>query len=260
VNEFISAIRFDKVHKFQMKYREVDVLLIDDVQFISNKEQTQEAFFHIFNSLYEGNKQIVFSSDTFPQNIDGIAERLRSRLACGLVTDVHLPSLETKVAILKKKAAFNGDPLPDEVAHFIASRVVSNVRELEGALIRVTAFSLLTKQPLTLELAKRVLVRVSEQSVTVGGEKVIKVLLRHYPYTLDDIVSKNRNKDIALVRQLTMYLLKKLTDKSLRDIGVFLGGRDHSTVVHAIDKIEELLKEDRQLAEKVKRIQSDVLN
>lgn len=260
VNEFISAIRFDKVHKFQMKYREVDVLLIDDVQFISNKEQTQEAFFHIFNSLYESNKQIVFSSDTFPQNIEGIAERLRSRLASGLVTDVHLPSLETKVAILKKKASLSGDTLPDDVAHFIASRVVSNIRELEGALIRVTAFSLLTKQPLNLELAKRVLVRVSEQTVTVGGEKVIKVLLRHYPYTFDDMLSKNRNKDLALVRQVAMYLLKKLTDKSLRDIGVFLGGRDHSTVVHAIDKIEELLKEDRQLAEKVKRIQSDVLN
>jgi chromosomal replication initiator protein len=161
VNEFISAIRFNKVHKFQEKYRDIDVLLIDDIQFISNKEQTQEAFFHIFNSLYEGSKQIVFSSDTFPQNIDGIAERLRSRLACGLVTDMYLPSLETKVVILKKKAALSGDHLPDEVAHFIASRVVSNIRELEGALIRVTAFSLLTKQPLTLELAKRVLIRIN---------------------------------------------------------------------------------------------------
>jgi chromosomal replication initiator protein len=260
VNEFISAIRFNKVHKFQEKYRDIDVLLIDDIQFISNKEQTQEAFFHIFNSLYEGSKQIVFSSDTFPQNIDGIAERLRSRLACGLVTDMYLPSLETKVVILKKKAALSGDHLPDEVAHFIASRVVSNIRELEGALIRVTAFSLLTKQPLTLELAKRVLIRINEQAASVDGERVIKILVRHYPYSFDELCSKNRNKDIVLVRQLAMHLLKKLTDKSLRDIGLFLGGRDHSTVVHALDKIETLLYEDRFLADKVKRIESDVLS
>jgi len=260
VNEFISAIRFNKVPKFQEKYRDIDVLLIDDIQFISNKEQTQEAFFHIFNTLYEGSKQIVFSSDTFPQNIDGIAERLRSRLACGLVTDMYLPSLETKVVILKKKASLSGDHLPDDVAHFIASRVVSNIRELEGALIRVTAFSLLTKQPLTLELAKRVLIRTHEQAVTVDGEKVMKVLARHYPYTLGELCSKNRNKDITLVRQLAMYLLKKLTDKSLRDIGIFVGGRDHSTVVHALDKIEALLREDRFFADKVKRIESDVLS
>jgi chromosomal replication initiator protein len=259
VNEFISAIRFNKVHKFQEKYRDIDVLLIDDIQFISNKEQTQEAFFHIFNSLYEGSKQIVFSSDTFPQNIDGIAERLRSRLACGLVTDMYLPSLETKVVILKKKASLSGDHLPDDVAHFIASRVMSNIRELEGALIRVTAFSLLTKQPLTLELAKRVLIRTNEQAVSVDAERVVKILMRHYAYNLEELCSKNRNKDIALVRQLAMYLLKKLTDKSLRDIGLFLGGRDHSTVMHALDKIEELIRDDRLFADKVKRIKSDVL-
>ena len=156
VQEFINAIRFDTVHTFQSKYQAADVLLIDDIQFMANKEQTQEAFFQIFNLLYDAQKQIVFSSDTFPQNMEGIAERLRSRLACGLVTDVYMPSLETKVAILKKKATQHAMTLPDEVADFVASHVNSNIRELEGALIRVFAFASLTNQPVTLELAEAV--------------------------------------------------------------------------------------------------------
>lgn len=165
VNEFINAIRFDKVHAFQVKYQRVDVLLIDDIQFISNKEQTQEAFFHIFNTLYEAGKQIVFSSDTYPQDMHGIAERLRSRLAAGLIADIHVPSLETKIAILKRKAERSNEVLNDEVAFFIASRAVTNIRELEGCLIRVIAFASLTKQPVTLDLARRVLMRAPEQSI-----------------------------------------------------------------------------------------------
>ncbi len=253
VNEFISAIRFDKIHKFQAKYKDVDVLLIDDIQFISNKEQTQEAFFHIFNTLYDAHKQIVFSSDTFPQNIQGIAERLRSRLAWGLVTDVHAPSLETKIAILKKKAELSGAMVNDDVAHFIAARVVSNIRELEGALVRVVAFSSLTKQPINLELARKVLIRTHETVVkALDLDTIARNVGRIYSFGLEDLQSKSRNKELAFARQIAMFLMKKLTDKSFRDIGIYLGGRDHSTVMHAVEKISGLLLNDQALVVKLK--------
>lgn len=263
VNEFISAIRFDKVHKFQEKYKDIDVLLIDDVQFISNKEHTQEAFFHIFNALYDAHKQLVFSSDTFPQNISGVAERLRSRLAWGLVTDIHMPSLETKIAILKKKAELSNSIVCDDVAMFIASRVVSNIRELEGALVRVMAFASLTKQPVTLELARKVLLRGNathedHSPRTVDFERILHHLEKQYGYGLADIQSKSRNKDLAFVRQVAMFLMKKLTDKSLRDIGMYLGGRDHSTVMHAISKIELHGKSDLEFTQKIKRIEDEI--
>lgn len=262
VNEFISAIRFDKIHKFQEKYKDIDVLLVDDVQFISNKEQTQEAFFHIFNALYDSHKQLVFSSDTFPQNIQGIAERLRSRLAWGLVTDIHMPSLETKVAILKKKAELSNGVVSDEVAFFVASRVVSNIRELEGALVRVMAFASLTKQPITLELARKVLLRSSsEESVSrvVDFDRIVYHLQKQYGYALVDMQSKSRNKDLAFVRQIAMFLMKKLTDKSLRDVGMYLGGRDHSTVMHAIAKIEQQCQTDQEFVQKIKYIEDEIV-
>lgn len=261
VNEFISAIRFDKIHKFQSKYKDVDVLLIDDVQFISNKEQTQEAFFHIFNSLYDAHKQIVFSSDTFPHNMQGIAERLRSRLASGLVTDLHMPSLETKIAILKKKAETTDGHMPDDVALFVASRVISNVRELEGAFIRVMAFASLTKQPVTMELARKVLLRTQEtQARAVDFDSVITAIKRHYGIEYSALQSKARNQELAFARQIAMYLLKKMTDKSLRDIGDYLGGRDHSTVMHAVNKVEELMSMDQDLQNKIKQIEIDIVN
>lgn len=243
VTEFIHAIRFDKMHKFQSKYKNVDVLLIDDVQFISNKEQTQEAFFHIFNALYESHKQIVFSSDTFPQNIDGLAERLRSRLAWGLVADIHMPLLETKIAIIKKKAEMSNEVLSDEVVHYIAARDFMNIRELEGALIRVMACASLIKQAITLELVQRVLGETCRPAHMVPHgadfDRVIKCVRKYYSYDLPELRSKSRNKDISFVRQITMFLMKRVTDKSLRDIGEYLGGRDHSTVMHAIDRIEQ---------------------
>ncbi|MFC1842274.1 chromosomal replication initiator protein DnaA [Candidatus Dependentiae bacterium] len=246
VNEFINAIRFDKIHKFQTKYQNIDVLLIDDIQFISNKEQTQEAFFHIFNVLYDSHKQIVFSSDTFPNNISGLAERLRSRLGCGLVTDIHTPSLETKVAILKKKAKLNNQELSDEIAYFVASLVDSNIRELEGALIRVTAFASLTNQPLSIELAKKVLSRSQEnKKKTVDFDDVAQSVCKYYRFSLSDLKSKKRKRDLSFARQVAMFLMKKLTCKSLREIGAFLGGRDHSTVLHAIEKIEKKLQENK---------------
>lgn len=263
VNEFISAIRFDKIHKFQEKYKDIDVLLIDDVQFISNKEQTQEAFFHIFNALYDAHKQIIFSSDTFPQDMEGIAERLRSRLCSGLVTDIHMPSVETKIAILKKKAELSHAMISDDIAHFIASRAITNIRELEGALVRVIAFASLTKQPVTLELARKVLLRTSYQEFTakriVDFATITKHIGKQYGYTLSDLQSKNRNKELAFVRQIAMFLMKKLTDKSLRDIGIYLGGRDHSTVMHAIDKIEKQCADDLSLASRLKHIEDEIV-
>lgn len=261
VNEFINAIRFDKIPQFQAKYQRIDVLLIDDIQFISNKEQTQEAFFHIFNFLYEAHKQIVFSSDAYPHTMKGVAERLRSRLSWGLVTDLHLPSLETKVAIIKKKAAAGNHVLSDDVAHLIASQVVSNIRELEGALIRVVAFAALTNQQITISLAQKVLSHagVSSGSKTIGFDNVIEGVARFYSYTLTDLRSKNRNKELVLVRQIAMFLMKKLTDKSLRDIGNFLGGRDHSTVMHAIQKVEDACLHHSDLNQKLQRLEQEIV-
>lgn len=259
VNEFINAIRFNKVHSFQAKYKHIDVLLIDDVQFISHKEGTQEIFFHIFNILYESHKQIVLSSDTVPQNIQGLAERLRSRFAWGLVADIQQPSLETKIAIVKKKASVSNETIADEVAHFIASRTVTNIRELEGALIRVIAFAALTKQAITLDLAKKVLARLVESTPAHQSDfgSVVKVVHKYYHYTLDDLRSKNRNQELVFARQVTMFLMKKITNKSLRDIGDYLGGRDHSTVMHAITKIEQHMQENGEFAEYLKKMEQD---
>lgn len=254
VSEFINAIRFDKIHLFQKRYRLIDVLLIDDIQFMSNKESTQEAFFHTFNALHNAGKQLVFTSDTFPQNIGGIVERLRSRLASGMVTDIQPPCIEVKTAILKRKAENSGDLLPDEVAHFLAS-VTSNIRELEGALIRVLACAHLTKQEITLELAQKVFYPLHEQKKEVIDFKgIIKAISKNYPYSLDDLRSKNRNKDLAFVRQLTMYIMKQNTDKSLRDIGAYLGGRNHATVKHGLSKIEEMLIKNSKLQHKIDAI------
>ena len=242
VSEFIYAIRFDKIHYFQKKYQEVDVLLIDDIQFISNKDTTQEAFFHIFNFLYDSRKQLVFSSDTFPQNMNGIAQRLRSRLSSGMVTDIHKPCIEVKTAILKKKAEENGEILCDEVAEFLAVQASSSIRELEGLLIRVIACAHLTKQAITLSLVHHVLGVGAEQrkKESIDFKAVIKIVGKYYSYSLEDLRSKNRNKDLALVRQITMYMMKKVTDKSLREIGAFLGKRNHATVKHALSKVEQM--------------------
>lgn len=264
VQEFISAIRFDTIHVFQAKYQSADVLLIDDIHFMAHKEQTQEAFFQLFNLLYDAQKQIVFSSDTFPQNMDGIAERLRSRLAWGLVTDVHMPSVETKVAILKKKTFLSNDSLPDDVADFIAMQVNSNIRELEGALVRILAFASLTKQPITLELAQMVLFRTGydhskENKKPTDFSHILKSVCKYYKYDANELRSKNRNKDLVFARHVTMFLMKKLTNKSLRDIGMFLGSRNHATVKHAVERIEEYTKNSQDFVMQLNRIEQDVL-
>lgn len=259
VNEFINAIRFDKMHRFQKKYQAVDVLLVDDIQFISNKETTQEAFFHIFNSLYDARKQIVFSSDTYPHNIEGIAERLRSRLTSGLVTDIHIPRIETKIAILKKKAELGGETLADDVAQFLATCVVSNVRELEGVLIRVIAFAHLTKQSITLELAQKVLMHAeNSKNKAVELKSVIKLMEKYFFHSIEELKSKKRNKELVLARQVSMYLMKRCTNKSLRDIGTYLGGRNHATVMHALTKVEQQIQKNSKLQRQIRVIEDEL--
>lgn len=259
VNEFINAIRFDKTYLFKEKYKDIDVLLIDDIQFISNKDQTQEAFFHIFNSLYESHKQIVFSSDSYPRDIQGLAQRLRSRLESGLVTDIHAPTIETKIAILKKKLELNNEVVPEDVLYFIASKVDSNVRELEGSLIRVLAFSNLTNQIISLELAKKVLNNVkSKSSESVTLAEIVKVVGKKYSYTLSDLQSISKGKELAFARQISMYLMKQLTPKSLQDIGLFLKRKNHSTVVHAVNKIQKMRDADPDFNCKVKQLEEEL--
>ncbi len=260
VSEFINAIRFDKMHQFQMKYKTADVLFVDDIQFISNKEQTQEAFFHIFNALHDAQKQIVFSSDVYPADIHGLAERLSSRLEWGLVTDVQQPSLETKVAIVQRKAELHNHEISAEIAHFIASRVHSNIRELEGALIRVTAFASLTKQPVTIELARKVLSRISGQEAPapVDFDRVMLRIKERYRYSVQDLRSQNRTKELSLVRQIAMYLMKRMTDKSLQEIGAFLGRKDHTTVKYAIQKIDEMCENDPTFGRQLKALEQEI--
>lgn len=264
VQEFINAIRFDTTHTFQTKYQAADILLIDDIQFIAHKEQTQEAFFQIFNLLYDAQKQIVFSSDTFPQNMDGIAERLRSRLAWGLVTDVYMPSVETKVAILTKKATQHNVVLGDDVADFIASHVTSNIRELEGALIRVFAFASLTQQAVTVELAENVLFRTmhadprTREHDGADVERILQCVQKYYKFNLKELRLKNRNKELVFARQLFMFLMNKYAHKSLRDIGAYLGSINHATVKHGVCKIAEYAKENKDFNIQLKRIEQEL--
>jgi len=262
MNEFISSIRFDKVNQFREKYQKSDLLLLDDIQFLSNKEQTQETFFHIFNTLHQSHKQIVLSSDTFPKEITGLQSRLKSRMEWGLVADIQMPDLETKMAILKKKADKQNTVLDDDVANFIASRILSNIRALEGALVRVEAFATLTNQPITLELAKQVLLHMEppeKKNDSVMLERVLKSVAKHYSVSLQDLRSKRRQKCVARARQIAFYLMKKHTISSLQAIGNYIGGRDHSTVIHAIMKIESIIEENRALKQKIKVIEQDIL-
>lgn len=256
VSDFINSIRFDKVHAFQGRYKNIDVFLVDDIQSISNKEQTQEAFFHIFNAMHDAHKQIVFSSDSFPADIQGLADRLRSRLQWGLVADIQVPTLETKIAIIKRKADCNNYKISDDVSSFIASDGV-NIRQLEGALIRVVAFASITKQPITLELARKVLKRTHKEQVEniVDFARVIDAIMQNFSYTLADLRSKDRSKELSLARHVAMYCMKKFTDKSLREIALYLGRQDHSTVIHAFHQIEQRSKNDQCFGEQLSRIE-----
>ena len=245
MNEMINAVRYDRILDFRERYRSVDVLLVDDIQFVSGKEGTQTEFFHTFNALYDAQKQIVLSSDRPPHEIPALEERLRSRFEWGLIADIQPPDLETKVAILKKKAESEAIPLPDNVAIYIAGRIKSNIRELEGSLIRLIAYASLTGRELSLDLAHDVLKNVIEQderAITI--ETIQKFVSDYYQLKVGELKSRNNSKSIAMPRQIAMYLCKTLTHASLPEIGRSFGGKHHSTVIHSIKKIEEMRKRD----------------
>jgi chromosomal replication initiator protein len=245
MNEMINAVRYDRIIDFRERYRTVDVLLVDDVQFIAGKEGTQTEFFHTFNALYDSQKQIVISSDCPPHEIPSLEERLRSRFEWGLIADIQSPDLETKVAILKKKADAEAVPLPDNVAMYIAGRIKSNIRELEGSLIRLIAYASLTGQEITLPLAQDVLKNILEhEDKAVTIEIIQKFVADYYNLKLADLKSRNNSKSIAKPRQIAMYLCKSLTHASLPEIGRSFGGKHHSTVIHSIRKVEGLRKKD----------------
>src|SRR5688572_4737882 len=245
MNEMINAVRFDRILDFRSRYRSVDVLLVDDIQFVSGKEGTQNEFFHTFNALHDAQKQIVISSDRPPHEIPALEERLRSRFEWGLIADINPPDIETKAAILKKKAEGEAVPLPDSVAMYMASRIKTNIRELEGSLIRLIAYASLTSKPLTIELAQDVLKNVldhDEKAVTI--EQIQKFVADYYQLKLNELKSRNNSKSVAMPRQVAMYLCKALTHASLPEIGRSFGGKHHSTVIHSIKKVEEMRKKD----------------
>jgi len=246
MNEMINAVKTDRVIDFRERYRGVDVLLVDDIQFLAGKEGTQNEFFHTFNALYDAQKQIVLSSDCPPNEIPSLEERLRSRFEWGLIADIQPPDLETKVAILKKKAEAESVPLPDNVAIYIAEKIKSNIRELEGSLIRLIAFASLTNREVSVSLAQEVLKNVigqDEKAVTV--DMIQKSVADYYQLKVVDMRARNNSKSVALPRQIAMYLCKALTHASLPEIGRSFGGKHHSTVIHSIRKIETLRKKDR---------------
>jgi chromosomal replication initiator protein len=245
MNEMINALRYDRVLDFRERYRSVDVLLVDDIQFLAGKEGTQTEFFHTFNALYDSQKQIVLSSDCPPHEIPALEERLRSRFEWGLTADIQSPDLETKVAILKRKAETEAVPLPDNVAMYIAGKIKSNIRELEGSLIRLIAFASLTGQEITLALTQEVLKNVLDHDVkAVTIEIIQKFVADYYNLKLIDLKSRNNAKSVAMPRQIAMYLCKLLTRASLPEIGRSFGGKHHSTVIHSIRKVEDLRKRD----------------
>jgi chromosomal replication initiator protein len=245
MNEMINAIRFKKTGDFQRKYRTIDVLLIDDIQFLGGKEMTQVEFFHTFNDLYNSQKQIVMTSDSAPKEIPKLEERLRSRFEWGLIADIQPPDLETKVAILRKKAELEGIDLPMDVALFIASKIRSNIRELEGSLIRVIAFASLTGSRITLDLAQETLKNLFRENSKVISIEVIQEMVAEF-YNLKPAVlkTKNNSRCVSFPRQIAMYLSKQLTNSSFPEIGRNFGGKHHSTVMHSIKKIEKMRKED----------------
>ncbi|MGQ0541418.1 MAG: chromosomal replication initiator protein DnaA [Blastocatellia bacterium] len=247
MNELINAIRYDKTHAFREKYRSIDVLLMDDVQFFAGKERTQEEFFHTFNALHNSQKQIVISSDCPPREIPTLEERLHSRFEWGLIADIEPPDLETKVAILKRKADLDGIDLPDDIAIFIASKIKSNVRELEGSLVRLVAIASLRGVPISKMLAQDALKNIidSERPEGLTMERIARVVASHYKLTVDEMKSKNNSRAVAVPRQVSMYLCKRLTKHSFPEIGREFGGKHHTTVMHSVEKIENLTKEDR---------------
>ena len=259
-NDFINSIRDDRTARFQTVYRYVDVLLIDDIQFLAGKVQTQEEFFHTFNALHNATKQVVITSDLPPKQLTGFEERLRSRFEWGLICDVQPPDLETRIAILRKKATMERMSAPDDVLEYIGSKISSNIRELEGALIRVTAFANLNRQPVTLDLAEVVLRDLipSEQPAQITVSTIMGETARYFGLTIDDLCSSSRSRQLVQARQIAMYLCRELTELSLPKIGQHFGGRDHTTVMHADRKIRELMGERRAIYNQVTELTSRI--
>jgi len=258
-NELINSLRYEKMDDFRNRFRKMDVLLIDDIQFIAGKERTQAEFFHTFNALYDNTKQIVVTSDKFPRDIVNFEERLRSRFEWGLIADIQPPDLETKVAILNKKAEIENIAMPQDVAFYLASNVEHNVRVLEGSLVRVSAFASLHNVPITLELAKEIMghiIKEKKREVTVDA--IIKEVALHYSIKASDIKSNRRIKSIMIPRQVATYLARKLTDDSLVSIGEKFGGKDHATVIHSVKKIEEEMKVRKELKETVEKLERKI--
>jgi chromosomal replication initiator protein len=252
-NDFINSIRDDKAQAFQSRYREIDVLLIDDVQFLQRAERTQEEFFHTFNTLHNANKQIVITSDLPPKQLQGFEERMRSRFEWGLITDVQPPDLETRIAILRKKSAHEKLTASDDVLEFIASRISTNIRELEGALIRVTAFASLNRQPVDMNLAEIVLkdLIIDDHAPEITAAQIMGQTAGYFGLTIDDLCSSSRSRVLVNARQIAMYLCRELTELSLPKIGQHFGGRDHTTVMHADRKIRLLMAERRSIYNQV---------
>ncbi|MCZ0702213.1 chromosomal replication initiator protein [Natronobacillus azotifigens] len=261
-NEFINSIRDNKAENFRSKYRNVDVLLIDDIQFLAGKEQTQEEFFHTFNTLHEESKQIIISSDRPPKEIPTLEDRLRSRFEWGLITDITPPDLETRIAILRKKAKAEGLEIPNEVMLYIANQIDTNIRELEGALIRVVAYSSLINQDVDASLAAEALKDIIPNSrpkvITIPA--IQEVIAEKYNIKLEEFAAKKRTKSIAFPRQIAMYLSRELTDFSLPKIGEEFGGRDHTTVIHAHEKISKMISEDELLNRDIEDIKEQLKN
>ncbi|HEU5007623.1 MAG TPA: chromosomal replication initiator protein DnaA [Jatrophihabitantaceae bacterium] len=259
-NDFINSVRDDKMQAFQNRYRSVDLLLIDDIQFLERAERTQEEFFHTFNTLHNANKQIVISSDKSPRQLNSLEDRLRTRFEWGLISDVQAPDLETRIAILRKKAAQDGMDLPPEVLEFIATKIQSNIRELEGALIRVTAFASLNRQVVEMPLVEMVLKDLISESDTpeITAAMIMAVTAEYFAVTIDDLTGTSRSRVLVGARQMAMYLCRELTDLSLPRIGEKFGNRDHTTVMHAERKIRAQMAEKltvyNQIAELTSRI------
>ncbi len=263
-NELINSIRYEKMFEFRKKYREsCDILIMDDIQFIAGKERTQEEFFHTFNFLYESRRQVVLTSDRFPKDIPQLEERLRSRFEWGLIADIQPPDTETRVAILRKKADADKISLPNEVAMFLATQIKSNVRELEGSLIRLSAFASLSGSQITLEMTREVLKDIlPNRARNMTVEAIQKLVAEHYNLKISDLKSPRRLKVLTVPRQIAMFLCRKHVKSSFPELGMKFGGKDHSTVVHAVQKIEKLLQKDLSLRNEVqnleKRLESEI--
>jgi chromosomal replication initiator protein len=260
MNEMINSIRYDRMPKFREKYRNISCLLIDDIHFLAGKDRTQEEFFHTFNTLHDSGKQIVVTSDKFPKDIPNLESRLRSRFEWGLIADIQPPEIETKIAIIEKKIQENKIDLSHNVVHYIASHVESNIRELEGFLVRIGAYSSLTGREIDLDLVKEVLSSLVKHNKKgeVSIEEIIKVISGKLNIKISDIKAHNKNKNIVFARQIAMYLARKLTNNSFPDIGQKIGGRDHSTVIYANNKILNGIKADPKLKILIQEIE-DIL-